>query len=303
MEHAQQESLKWGVAAGAATALLYLLSVSGGFFSLLIAYTPLVPLLAAGLSQGVRAVGIAALIAIFVAGLAAGLSGMLVFGLLYGTPAIIFTHIVLTHISEERWYPVGGALTGLSIYSAIIVGFFMVVIMGNDVSLTESLNALDSEQSPLLEQAHMLLEKAPFIVFALGAWIQILMFYAIAVFANYMLKGWDLQRRSYLRLTPFMPSTLVLGAMLVAGLISFSPSLAVSMAGKTAFLVLLLPYFLVGIARMHARAKEWPNARLWLSVIYALTVLVFWPVFWFIGAGIVEQAKFLSNRHGGGTEQ
>lgn len=291
-----QTSYHWGLVAGGITSLLYLLSVSDGFFSLLIAYTPLIPLLAVGLSLGVRSVAIAALVTTLFAGLFTGLSGLLAFGLLYGVPAIMFTHICLTRLTEDTWYPVGGALTGLSLYVATMMGFIILLVMGNEVNLANSLPAMEEGSSTVMEQARQLLEKAPFIVFALAAWIQILMFYAIAVFSNYMLTGWGKEQRDNLRLTPFMPSALVLGAMLLAGLISFSSSVPVQTAGKTAFIILLLPYFLVGVARMHARAAAWQNANLWLTIIYLLTVLVFWPIFWFIGAGLLEQAKFLSNR-------
>ncbi len=297
MEQEQETTLQWGLVAGAVTTTLYLLSVTGGFFSIFIAYTPLFPLLAVGLSQGVRAVAIAALVTTLLAGMFTGFSGMMVFGLLYGTPSIMFTHICLTRLDDNSWYPVGGALTGLSLYVATMLGFFMVLVMGSEVNLAESLPAVDADASPLMQQARDLLEKAPFLVFALGAWMQLLMFYGIAVFSNYMLTGWNKEQRESLRLTPFMPSALVLGAMLVAGLFSFSGSVPLQMAGKTAFLILLLPYFLVGIARMHARAESWQQPNLWLSVIYSVTVLVFWPIFWFIGVGLLEQAKFLSNRY------
>lgn len=292
----EQETLRWGLTAGIAASVLYLLSVSGGFFSILISYTPLIPLLIAGLGKGVRAVAIAALVTTLIAGFTTGVSGLLVFGLLYGAPCLMFTHIALTPLSDNRWYPVGGALTGLALYVATSLGLFIAMVMGDASNLSESLPDTAEQGSAILDQARALLDKAPFIVFGLGAWIQLLMFYAIAVFANFMLQGWGKARRADLRLEPFMPSGLVLAVLLVAGLVSFSNDYALQTAGKTAFIILLLPYFLLGIARMHAKAKHWQNASAWLFCIYFLTILVFWPIFWFIGAGIVEQAKFLSNR-------
>lgn len=297
-----RQTLIYSLTAGVVSATLYLLAVSGGFFSLLIVYLPLLPLLAIGLWQGSRSAALAALFATFLCGGLISVPTLVFYGLIYAVPCVFFLHATLTRIGEKGWYPVGGALTGLCLYAAIIMIMLLPVILQDVSSLEEVIPTAEMGDSPMMERARDLLLSAPFLIFSMIVWTQILMFYAAAVFANFMLAGWHKALRPSIALAPFMPSLLILVAMLVAGLLSFSETLGLQIAGKTAFLILLMPYFLMGIAQMHARSSRWPQRRLWIFAVYALTILVFWPVFWFIGSGLYEQAKFLSNRHGGGTD-
>ncbi|MDG1286080.1 MAG: hypothetical protein P8P30_00785 [Rickettsiales bacterium] len=300
----EKQSLAISLAGGAVSAFLYFLAVRGGFFSFLISYTPLIPLFLVGLSAGPRAGGMATLFALFLGCFLTGLSGLVIYSALYAVPAVFFMHAALSQLSDpKRWYPIGGVLTGISLYAAAMVGVLIAVSMRDMVSVSEILPPLPPEGiSPLMQQARDLILESPFLVFAMGVWIQVLAFYGLAIFANFMLKGWKCEIRDRLTLTPFMPSIMIFGAILVAGLLSFSSTLAIQIAGKTAFMILLLPYFLMGAARLHAWTRGWPNRLSWLFAVYMLTVLVFLPVFCFIGAGLYEQAKFLSNRYGSGTE-
>ncbi len=306
----EKQSLTIALGGGAVSAFLYFLAVGGGFFSFLISYTPLIPIFLVGLSQGPRAGGIAALSGLFLGGLMTGLSGLVLYSALYAVPAIFFIHAILAALPDQdgqteqkRWYPIGGALTGLSLYASVMVGILVATTMRDMVSTSEILTSAPQESiSPMMQQARDLIVESPFLVFAMGAWIQIFAFYGLAIFANFMLKGWEREIRDNLKLTPFMPSMITLVVVCIAGLLSFVDNLAIQTASKTSLIILLLPYFLMGMARLHARSRNWPNRLALLFAIYMLTVLVFLPVFCFIGAGLYEQAKFLSNRHGGGTE-
>ena len=299
-----QKTVLYALMAGLGSAFLYLLSVSGGFFSLLSAYLPLFPIFAIGLAIGPRAGSIVAASGVlFVGLLTSGFGGMVLYGLIYAIPASFFLHIALATIDQKRWYPIGGALTGLCLYGVFLIAILIPLTFQDGADFSQFFPPTEGEQPDWMVQAQTMLEKAPFMLFSFAVWGQILMFYGCAVLTNFLLKGWNYHIRPNLRLTPFMPSLFVLAVMLIAGIASFSETFAVQLAGKSAFVVLLLPYFLMGLARLHVRAQKWPNASLWLFAIYALTVLAFWPVFWFIGAGLYEQAKFLSNRASSGTEQ
>ncbi len=305
MELQSNRLLGFSLSAGALAALLYALTLSGGFFSLLMAYTPLLPLMAIGLAFGPRASTIAALCATLLSGLAIGLSGMLIFGMIYAVPVMFFIHIALATANRERWYPIGGALTGLSLYAAIIAGLLIALLLPNPEALGDVLSKSMGEDpnAEWMQPARELMTNYPFLIFSIALWMQILVFYGISIFINYMLTGWNYHIRPSLRLTSFMPSIFILGVMLLCGIATFSGSPSMQLAGKTTFTVLLLPYFLMGIAQMHVRARKWPQAKWWLFTIYTVTALVFWPVFWFIGAGLFEQAKFLSNHSSDGTEK
>lgn len=301
-----KDHLAFALLAGVASVFLYILSASGSFFSILMAYTPLLPLLLVGLAYGPRSAAIAGLFATLIAGGAISLTGLIIYGGIYAIPATLFTQISLTRIlgdKEDKWYPVGGALTGLSLYTAVVLSVLIAVIMQDASSMADILPKMEENIPQWVARAQEIIVKAPFLIFGIGAWVQLLMLYAIAVFANFMLAGWQREIRHSLRLRPFMPSMVLLAALLFAGIVSFSDTLSMQVAGKTAFIILLFPYFIMGIARMHARAESWPNRKIIFFIIYLLTVLVFWPVFWFIGAGLFEQAKFLSNRHIGGTDK
>jgi hypothetical protein len=298
MDLKQQDSHLIPLAAGGVSALLYGFSLHAGFFSLLMGYLPLIPLLGIGLAFGSRQAAIAGLAASLLAILFTGLDGMMLFLILYAAPSIFFSHMALTVLPNMQAFPIGGALTGLSLYGAVIMFIFVNAVVD---PLTGAIGGIESvepndDMPELWAKAEQLMTQFPFVIFGIMGWVQILMFYAFAQLTNFTLKSYDLQCRSHMRLTRFMPSLFILAAMLIAGLVSFSAAPNWQVAGKSAFIILLLPYFLMGIAQMHEKAKHWPNAPLWLFSIYTITILVFWPVLWFIASGLYEQAKFLSNR-------
>jgi uncharacterized membrane protein HdeD (DUF308 family) len=62
--------------------------------------------------------------------------------------------------------------------------------------------------------------------------------------------------------------------------------------GKSLFVMLLLPYFLSGIAQMHARARQSPAGNWWLALAYGLLILAIWPAIVFILLGVIRQLQF-----------
>ncbi len=289
-----QDELKWGVSAGGLAGFCYFLAV-GGFFSILIAYAPFLPLLMVGLSYGARALMVASGIAILLAGLISGISGVALFALLYAVPSFIICQLALTRVKPLQLYPAGGVLTGLTFYIAGTVTLLILILARDGLDMSTLFASSDQMPEEWMIKSREILAQSPFLIFGFGAWIQILMIYGVMTLANFILEGWDKNLRRDFRLTPFMPSTIVLGALLVAGLASFGGNEVSQLAAKTAFIILLLPYFLMGIARLHQKAAHWPHKTLTLITIYAITALVFPVIFCFIGFGLYEQAKFLSN--------
>lgn len=299
----EKQSITYAIIAGIASGVAFALSVKGGFFSILIAYLPYLPLMI-GLSIGAPYTSMASLIALLVAGVSTGLSGLVGFAVLYAIPTTFFVKSALNKRLLNT-YPIGGVLTGLSIYSASIVFFLAMALFGDEGTLNLIMPELQGDDSVMMQKMVEIIDKMPFVILAGAAWLQLSIFYGCAVLANYLLAGWNHVERPSLRIKPFMPLALVLIILLITGLFSFSSDSSIQIAGKSAFITLLYPYFLMGIAQMHHYIARWKNTRLWLTGIYGFTILAFWPVFWFILAGLYLQAKFLSNRYasGNGTDK
>lgn len=284
------------IGAGFLTGIFYLLSLNGSIFSFLLPYLPYVPLFAIGFAHGHRMVGIAALAALLLIAGLHGITAGLLFLFLCAVPSWFFVHTSLLRLLPGMQVPVGGALTGLSLYAAILLFTVTMVLYNNGVDFSSFLS-LDESAPAWMEQAKTLIVERPFVVLAMAASMHLFMIYGTAVLVNFLLNGWQLSQRKNLALEPFMPSPFVLISLIGFGLASFSETTAVQLAAKTGFLVLLIPYFLMGIAQMHLRSRRWPYRYGWLTAVYVLMALAFFPVFWFIASGLYLQAKFLSNRY------
>lgn len=306
----QSDQRFWVILAGIASGSLFVLAAGGLVSSLLLIYTPFLPLLLIGLMLGAPS-------AFLASGIASGLSGLglqspaaaIMFLAIFALPTMFYLRQTLTQLTlggqHLSWYPQGLTLTRLTYYAAALVVIMALAL--NDSTGGKGLAALlpaPTEGEPVwMEAARQWMASKGFIILGGTAWIQISVFYGLAVFANFILTGYHRAIRPSLTLLPFMPGGLLLVMLLGAGVLSFAESAGVALAAKSAFITFLFPYFLMGVSRMHRFSFLWPNRGIMLTLVYFF-ILMFPPLLMvFIGLGLAAQARHLSNRSSGQISQ
>ncbi len=296
---------QWAIMAGVISGLLFLLAAGSMLPSLLLVYTPFLPLLAVGLMLGAPS-------AILASGIASGFSMalgpdvFLLYVLMFAIPVVYFVRKSLSQQAltptHRIWFSQGLVMTDLACYAAILVaaiaGSLHETLSGNTNLGALLPPVMEGEPEALASVRSWILEKS-FVILGGTAWIQLSLFYGLAVLVNFLLANRTL--RPSLAVVPFMPSGWLLAGLMGAGVLSFADNPASSLAAKAAFITLLFPYFLMGLALMHRFSILWPSRRLWLSLVYFFMLVFPASVLGFIGLGLAAQARHLSNRSSGQT--
>lgn len=291
----------WAIAAGVLAGLIFGLAVSGLVPSALLIYLPYLCLLMAGLALGEKETLLANSIACGLVLIAAGMGGVLMFATMFSFPVIYFSLRALTR--QGRYRPsIGRIMTGMTYYVALLVAVFALLVQTQMGGFEQFLPAPEGEETPMAELVRQLLTEQTFLFLGASAWAQLLVFYGLAVLANYLLTGWGVSRRESMAIRPFMPSAGLLLGLLGAGLVSFIDDASASLIGRTTFIILLFPYFLMGISKLHRKVRDWKNRRFTLILVYlslCLPPLMPYLVLGFVGMGLLSQGRYLSNRFGG----
>ncbi len=300
------------IAAGLASALCYLSTEWSLIGALVLALLAPLPLFLAGLSGGLRsamiASGVAALTVVAVAGMVrAGIYVAADVG-----PALLLVRYGLLNRTAPdgtvvEWYPPGLLLAWLTLYCA---GAFLAVALfagGADGGIEgairsylegfrEMLAAGGALEGPALENMIATLARVfPFVV--VTWWIVIVTVNAVAAQRILVRSGHALRPSPDLRAT-VLPQWLfpavvaaAAAALLGSGWLGF---LATNIA-----LILCVPYFLVGLAVVHAISTRWNGRMAILIALYLLLFLFGWPLLAVTGLGMMEHWVGLRRKFGG----
>jgi len=293
--------------AGLASGFLFFLSIAGQSTQLLAITLPALPLLFIGLSHGFRHV--------LIASLAAGLSAMLLTG---GDNALVFAGFALLPIcvfaqrllmwrdsaTGKEWYPVLRALAELTALAACLMAVMFVMAGVEGTHINDMLPHVTAEQMQDLDPKlatgyHDLIERWGFLMFPMGAWLGIGALYALAAAVNSYLRTHGQALRLGLAIAPHgLPEWLPL-LFVPCVLLMFTGSAEDHLLGKIDFFVLLLPYFISGLALLHAvtLARQLTYRRLWITCFYVIMATTAWPAVPVIGLGFFVQLSEMLDRH------
>lgn len=288
------------VGAGILSALLYLSVVLGQPSAMLLAYLAQLPLFAVALGMGglagVTATGSAAVVVSLVGGVIAG--GL--FLIVSGVPVMVVAKKALLNRQDAdgktEWYPLGLLVTWMVGMGA---GAFVVVGLATALS-TEGLEA--SIRSFLGLGVDRLMASAAEadrqkILDAIVPWFPaaVVMSWLAMIAVNAALAQGVLARFGRnLRPSPELadielPSllTIALGAAGAAAVIG--PD-AIGFIGRNLFLILLVPFFFLGLGVVHAVARKYsPQKPFILVAAYAAMLVLGWPVALVAGLGLFDQ--------------
>jgi hypothetical protein len=305
------------LAAGVASAGLYLGLLSGALGTALFANFAQLPLFAVGLMLGIGPALIAASAAIVVTLAAGGALFSLGFALIYAAPAAFMVRQALLNRRAAdgtvEWYPPGNLVAWLCALGA--AGFALMLVMGSghDGGLegfvhdaveqvlrgaSQGEAAGDAERTPpaaATEGAIAAIQSvARYIPGGLVAsWI--VMTTVNGALAQLIARRSGGARRPSPEMAQLdLPGWLPVAAAL-AGLAAFLPG-TTGYVGINLVLILGLGFVFAGLAVIHARTRSWNQRRWWLVGIYLLSFTQAWPVL-FIGLlGVFEPWANLRGR-------
>lgn len=285
--------------------------LSGGAFAttltagngLLILFLPVIPLAVVGFSVSARHGLVASLLACVAVGALLDRDYVPLFFLVCAFPSYHFIRKALLWRGDEHareWFSVLTILAEITAYTAAL---FMVLALlsvapHSDHSnlkdlIAQSLSSeLENPDPRVAELMKTVVTDWSFLIFAGLGWMWVSLLYLCIAATNIFLTRISVSLRPSLRLPrEGLPHWLPVILLISAGLV-FIGNDNDRFAGETLFLLLLLPYFLSGIATIHHWALERKNREFWLTFFYLLLTLFFpWIAMLLIAAGIKTQAE------------
>lgn len=296
-DNAALQALVAGIAAGA---LFYFSLFSGGF---LFFYSPLIPLLLAGFAHGRRGATLALTVAMLTLAFAANVPVALLFMLLLGAPAwLVADRTTLWRDEPEGrvWYPLGQVFSWISLYGALLFLFLSVYFTRGDSTLVTMLSSqlereFSSLQPDIAVRAQKIILHMPYLLFAVTAWLWLVMLWCAGWFSHFALVGKVPALRPRFAVERFVPPFALLLSLLASAVLALWDAPNVAFIGKTCLLITLFAYFLSGLTWLHAASRRWPN-RVWIiSFVYMLVITMLWPAGIVAGIGLWQQFQVLKS--------
>src|SRR5690606_2069139 len=139
-------------------------------------------------------------------------------------------------------------------------------------------------------------EQWAFLIFPITIWLWAICLYAHLWLTTRLLRHKHLGQRPDVSVLPFTMPGWMLYLLAVSALASLIGGTSMQLLGKSSVIILLLPYFFLGAAIMHAHSKTWPSRRFFLFFVYFSIVALVWPAVLIAGFGVWQQLKTL-NKH------
>lgn len=266
------------------------------------------PLFAAGLGLGVAGGAVAAAVATVAVAAAAGPMRA---GLYAATDAVLVVILVryalLNRATPEgglEWYPPGLLLGWLTMYAA---GAFLVLALawGPENLETGISGYIDGFRQMLAEAARdsaamdrMVAGLKRVLPFLVVTWWIILMAVNATLAQKILVRTGHALRPSP-DLTTTAPPGWILSAAVAAAAVALVGSGWIGFVATNIALILCVPYFLTGLAVIHAISVRWNGRKAILFALYLLLFLFGWPLIVVTGLGMVEQWIGLRARYGG----
>ncbi len=295
---------------------LVVLMAQGRLGGLLVNYVPTLLLFGLGWVRGVRPLGLAAIIATIVCLIGAP-GAASIFLVAEALPALLLVRLALTYLAIGQpqradgngqialhvmpAFSTGWAVGAVAVYGACMLAVFALlmpattgpILSQNDWNNIDALLASRVPDAVARKAALAFIRQYLFVVLGLMGWVWALGLYGCAALARLLAEGIYPVAPRRLDLLPFSVPLALLGLLAVfgAGALALPASSVASVLLKAAFLLLLLPYFLSGVASAFARL---PNRQARIFCVLPLMLgLVFFPfgVLIFIAMGLLHPLK------------
>lgn len=299
------------IVGGVASALLFLSVAGGTVGAVMVALFAQLPLLLAGLTLGTASALIAGATAAATVAAAVGTGPALDFAIKTALPAFIVAGLALRARADAdgsvAWYPPGSILGWLSVAGLAHVAY---TVLSGATELPHEAIRQWMEQSmsgmnlPAASQRTDAL--ARFVTRYHPGMLGAMMVFLVSI--NAVIAQWMASRFGRnIRPTPSysaieLPFWMEAAALVCLGL-SFLPG-TMGLAGQNGLIVVIAPFFFVGLAVIHGVSKGWPGRAFALGLVYFVTIVLGWPAVLIVGVGFSESILGLRRRFAsGGPDQ
>lgn len=283
---------------GIISALTFLLSVMQG--AVLLVYLPLIPLLLVGFYFGYKKAAAAILVASLLLLSVNDAAVATLYILFLGTPALMVSYFTMKQ-SNGTWYPVLKIIVNLLVYAGVMITLLTMDYAGSGTDLQAKIGAelssitstgMESMSDPKIDaMVNNLVTKHSYLVIAMTAWQWALMVYVMALTSHLILDSYKKNIRPDFSLFGSALPNWLLAALGVSSLVSFAAVGDVQFIARGVMLMLMLPYFLFGLVRIHVRTRELPGRKLLLSMMYVMIAFTLWPVLVIALFGVFQQMQ------------
>jgi len=280
-------------------------SASGG---VLLLYLPCFFLMMLGFAYGAKQTAFAGLSAALTICLLNNTGDGIFFAGFIALPAWYFVHKALLWREKDgahEWYPTLKILTDFTIILAMLFIVFAYATTHSGQNSIHTLIAHELSTIPpgtdpqIITMLKKFTEEWSFLIFALAGWWWVMMLYGFAVLANHFLTSRYLSLRPSLAISAHgLPGGLLMLAALSA-VLAFIGQGNQRFDGQVLFLLLLLPYFLSGLALLHQTSHNWRNREIWLCLFYGALLFLPWVSIIAIAAGFYTQIVEILDKHRG----
>lgn len=286
-------SLVLTIAAGGASAAMYLSLLAGPLGTFLLAYFAQLPLVVVGLILGVAPAALAASAGIVLALAAGGLVFGLLFALINAMPALVLVRQTLLNRGDGKggteWYPPGHLVAGLCAIACLAFGVAVLLAAGYDDGLEGYIRVALADVFGKMAHDGGAAEggRAPTDTIVAGA-TAMARFIPGAVAASWMVmtavngilaQAIAVRARRNLRPTPRMADielpSWVMGLTAIAGIGALLPGTA-GFVGVNLIVILGVGFVFAGLAVVHAVTASWRQRRWWLVAIYLSVFTMAW---------------------------
>lgn len=291
------------VGGGLLCALLYLSVMSGSAGAIFFTYLSQLPLFLIGLSLGLTPAIIACVVAAGAIAVGANFAAAGLFALLSAAPVLILVRQGLQSQPGARggaveWYPPGRLLSWLTGYGLVLFAITLVALLGSEDGIEGAARAyVEATLGTMVAGAgdprfeHIIqsfVRYFPAIV--VTTWL--IMVVVNAALAQNVLTQLKRNRRPSPKFADLeLPGWMTTGLAVVL-LVSLVPG-QIGVTGQNAAIIIVLPFFFLGLAVIHAVSHRFGARRLFLLAIYVILILFGWPIIVVAGVGVVEQwARF-----------
>jgi hypothetical protein len=293
------QALALAVLAGIVSGALGLAPLSGSVAFILVSYFVQLPMMLAGLTMGLAAALVAALAAILLSALIGGVLAALVFAVAFALPALLLVRQALLSRQDPAaglvWYPPGFILAELTVLAVLGLALAFVALMGADgglVGFIESMLAEAIDQftlatgQPALDP-ETVRARASFVPAVVAcSWLTMAVVNGVVAQAIAVRLGWN--RRPSPELAELELPFWLWPLMGVAAVLAMLGSTGLGLFGRSALIVLIVPFAFLGLAVIHKFANRWSYRQLGLAAVYAGIIVFTWPILAVIALGLVE---------------
>lgn len=286
------------IGGGLASALVYALTGMGSFGGILLAYFAPLPLYLIGLSLGLTASAVASAVAAVAMLVLGGFLSAAIFVVVNALPALIVIRQALQSRPDAQgqtaWYPAGMLVISLSITGAVLYSVVALWLGAQPAGMEGSVQALVeqlTERIIPMESA----DSRPMVVAMLTPFLPGIMAvsWLVMVVVNASLaQGLLVRFKRNCRPSPDIvtmefPNWFPVAAALAA-LIGYLLPGAWGYYGVNLAMILILPFFFMGLAVVHAICRRASATAFILTIFYGMLIIFGWLAILVAALGLIE---------------